>query len=753
MSDTRTGNNTITAWSISDSNGVVQSSTSTGGNLPFAVSTAAGTLTITKAQRQLTITVKNQEYDYDGNAKGAPNDTITADFGKYVEVEGLATGDTLTSLTILGQMTDAGTYTGALVASNAAISSTNYNYTVQYVAGNLIINADETAPTGTITVSSEAWERFESWDSLQSEISFDKYSNKNYTVSIAANDSGSGVASFGYLTSNAEISDEELSKRTDWISYTDPFELTAEGKYIIYAKITDNSNNVTYISTRGLVLDKTAPAFEGIEKNSTYCCQVQFTVDDTTPVVVFVNGSAITADSQGVYTISTTTGGDYTVRAVDNAGNETQAQIRINSNHVYGDPNYTWDGFTSCLAEITCANCPWSDQEYGTITNAVTTQPTCTAAGERTYTATFSEAWAETRTKTESISALNHDLIFHAGQNPTCTVGGWFAYETCTHCDYSTYEAISPLGHEPVQHDGQAPTCTEVGWNEYFTCIRCSYSTYVEIPALGHNEETHVAKEATCTDVGWNEYVTCTRCDYSTYVEIPALGHNEETHDAQEPTCTDVGWNEYVTCTRCDYTTYSEIPALGHNEETHDAQEATCTEEGWNEYVTCTRCDYSTYVEIPALGHDEETHEAKVPTCTEIGWNEYDTCSRCDYTTYEEIAALGHSYGTEWTNEKDSHWHECSACGDKADAAKHTPKTVNAKEATRTEKGYTGDTVCETCGYEIAKGKVIPVISDPNNPQTGDNSHMALWIALMILSCGGVIGTTVYSKKKRTAKR
>ena len=39
--------------------------------------------------------------------------------------------------------------------------------------------------------------------------------------------------------------------------------------------------------------------------------------------------------------------------------------------------------------------------------------------------------------------------------------------------------------------------------------------------------------------------------------------------------------------------------------------------------------------------------------------------------------------------------------------------------------------------------------SDTETPQTGDNSHMALWMALLFVSGAGVIGTTVYGKKKR----
>ena len=62
----------------------------------------------------------------------------------------------------------------------------------------------------------------------------------------------------------------------------------------------------------------------------------------------------------------------------------------------------------------------------------------------------------------------------------------------------------------------------------------------------------------------------------------------------------------------------------------------------------------------------------------------------------------------------------------------HTPKVINTKEATATEKGYTGDTVCAVCGYEIAKGEDIPVKAAAS--ETGDNASMFLWAALLIAS-------------------
>lgn len=34
------------------------------------------------------------------------------------------------------------------------------------------------------------------------------------------------------------------------------------------------------------------------------------------------------------------------------------------------------------------------------------------------------------------------------------------------------------------------------------------------------------------------------------------------------------------------------------------------------------------------------------------------------------------------------------------------------------------------------------------NPQTGDNSNTLLWVALLVASVAGILGTVVYSKRK-----
>jgi len=52
---------------------------------------------------------------------------------------------------------------------------------------------------------------------------------------------------------------------------------------------------------------------------------------------------------------------------------------------------------------------------------------------------------------------------------------------------------------------------------------------------------------------------------------------------------------------------------------------------------------------------------------------------------------------------------------------------------------------------EIAKDdtRTDKLPDDPKSPQTGDNSNLKLWVALLFISGGAAIGTTVVSKKKK----
>ncbi|MBR6185935.1 MAG: hypothetical protein IKQ41_06685 [Clostridia bacterium] len=287
----------------------------------------------------------------------------------------------------------------------------------------------------------------------------------------------------------------------------------------------------------------------------------------------------------------------------------------------------------------------------------------------------------------------NYDEAFgllerHSGGTATCQ-----AQAVCEVCDQE-YGEIDANNHDLIDHDAQAPTCTAIGWDAYQTCSRCDYTTYEEKAALGHDLVDHAAQAATCTAIGWDAYDTCSRCDYTTYVEKAKLGHDLIHHDAQAATCTAIGWDAYDTCSRCDYTTYAEIPALGHDLVHHDAQAPTCTEIGWDAYDTCSRCDYTTYAVIPAKGHTEAIDPAVPATCAKTGLTEGKHCAVCGAVLEKQlvIPALGHVFGGSWQPAaKGRHAKACGRCG-----AQHAVACALTTVSVDDENTVT---LCPVCGY------------------------------------------------------
>lgn len=121
----------------------------------------------------------------------------------------------------------------------------------------LPILVDDIAPTGKITVKENKWSSF------INTITFGIFAKDKFDVTITAEDNETGVKSVEYFYSETPITEADIVNVTAWNEYA-AFSLENEGKYIIYAKITDNSNNVTYISSDGMVVDKTAPVTTGL---------------------------------------------------------------------------------------------------------------------------------------------------------------------------------------------------------------------------------------------------------------------------------------------------------------------------------------------------------------------------------------------------------------------------------------------------------------------------------------------------------
>ena len=258
----------------------------------------------------------------------------------------------------------------------------------------------------------------------------------------------------------------------------------------------------------------------------------------------------------------------------------TSVTITVEEHHNYGEPTWSWNNDFTASAVFTCTDDDGHTQTVpATVTDEVTTEPTCDKEGLRTYTAkvTF-EGKEYTDTKTEPIPAKGHTLTAVAEVPATCETAGTSAHWKCEVCGKLFSDA-----------EGNTETTLEK----------------LTIPATGHAYGEPVWKwtddfKATATFTCANDatHVENVTAEVSSAVTTPAA-------------CETTGVRTYtakVTFGGKEYTdTKTEvIPATDHDTELVGAKDATCTEDGYTGNEVCKVCQ--TVVKqgevIPALGHD-----------------------------------------------------------------------------------------------------------------------------------------------------
>ena len=279
---------------------------------------------------------------------------------------------------------------------------------------------------------------------------------------------------------------------------------------------------------------------------------------------------------------------------------------------------------------------------------------------------------------------------------PTCTGAGVKTY-TCMVCQKTKTEAISATGHEPVEHEKKDATCTDPGREAGETCLKCGaiLSGMKEIPAKGHTEVIDPAIEPTCTEPGKTEGSHCSACNEILVAqkEIPAKGHTEVIDAAKAPTCTATGLTEGKHCSVCNKVLSAQevIPAKGHTEVIDAAKAPTCTEPGVTEGKHCSVCNMVlvAQVVVPAKGHTEEIRNAKEATLTEDGYTGDTYCAECGVLIKKgEVIPKG-GVIVSWVVEGETVKTEACKKGEKPEYTGATPSKAETSRYTYEFSGWT----------------------------------------------------------------
>jgi len=194
--------------------------------------------------------------------------------------------------------------------------------------------------------------------------------------------------------------------------------------------------------------------------------------------------------------------------------------IQINNSptheHHYSIPVWSWVGYTSAVARVTCEGSDCGENISFTldgddIERVEVTKENCTQDGIYDHVATFNfedHEYTSTSPNQEIVEKLGHQLVHHDKLDPTCTEHGHKAYDECTRegCDYTTYEECPATGHtaaQAVQENVIPSTCTSEG----------SYDSVVYCSTCG----TELSRETIHTDMLPHDGDPCSVCGYTEF--------------------------------------------------------------------------------------------------------------------------------------------------------------------------------------------------------------------------------------------
>ena len=478
----------------------------------------------------------------------------------------------------------------------------------------------------------------------------------------------------------------------------------------------------------------------------------------------------------------------------------TTVTITVEESHNYGEPTWSWNNDFTASAVFTCTDDDGHTQTVpATVTDEVTTEPTCDKEGLRTYTAkvTF-EGKDYTDTKTEPIPATGHAY----GEPVWSWTDGFKATATFTCTNDATH--VENVTAEVTSAVTTPAACETTGVRTYTAKVTFDGKDYTDtktetLPATGHAYGEPVWK--------WNDdfkaTATFTCANDTTHVKNVTA---EVTSAVTTPAaCETTGVRTYtakVTFEGKEYTSSKTevIPAAGH------AYGAPVWK--WNDDFTAsatfTCANNAAHVKnVTATVTNEMTTEA---TCETTGVRTYTakvTFEDKEYTDTktEVIPATGHAYGEPvWKWNDDFKATATFTCGNDTSHVETVNAAVTNEVTTAATceadgvRTYTAKVTFEGKEYTDTKTEVIPALghdykdgkcsrcgaeepttpvepgkpgdsgkpttpekpaepSQPTTPATGDSSNMtALWVVLAVAGLG-IIALVVLLVTKRKSKK
>ena len=631
-------------------------------------------------------------------------------------------------------------------------------------AENITITArwrDIEKPTGEIIIGTNKWNEF------LNELTFGIFFKDTQEVTINAVDN-SGVVFVSYLVTDRELSEAELNSLV-FRAYEEPFRIDPNGEYIIYVMLVDENINITYLRSDRLTLDNIQPVISGIENGKTYCEAQTVTVDEKYVDTVTVNGTAVTLDADGGFVLPPTNG-EQKIVVTDKAGNNAEMTVTVNNGHTFGE--WVSDDDGKHTRKCTVDGCDAFETENCSGGNATCTEKAvCDVCGKAygEFDGTNHEGGVQEWT---TRTPFNHEQKWnccgavivaseaHEWKDGVCRECGYVCLHNDTDkdhiCDYCE-KIISE--HEDKDKNHICDYC-EKTISEHEDADKNHICDYCEKTISEHEDKdkNHICDYCEKTI---SEHEDADKNHICDYCEKTISEHEDKDKNHICDYCEKI-ISEHEDKDKnhiCDYCekTISEHEDADKNHICDYCEKTISEHEDKDKNHICDYCE-------KIISEHEDKDKNHICDYCEKTISEHEDTDKNHICDYCGKGITNHSGGKATCTEKAV----CEICNEpygEIDGASHADlRHIEAKTATKDAEGNVEYWYCEACNKyysdeaatkEIKKTDTVTakLPDSSKSPQTGDNSNLILWIALLFISGGVMKGVTAFDKlKKYSAK-